>query len=300
MRIWLIFLILLSCSSKSVLKIGIIKPAFNYLPLKIAEEKGFLKNLKYEFAQFNSGWELGEALIAQKVDVAIIPFTYCLQAQDRGIKVKIIACLEHEDDGIIVRKGIETITDLKGKKIGTLKASTLEFLLRRFLMEKNITETKIIYFSSPMEMWAALEKKEVDTLSYYVPGIIKADNKIGKIIHWYSDDWKMHPCCDIAVQEEVIKKKRVLIKDFLEAIGKGVEVIKNDTSYAVACAEKNYGLSREVALESLRRTPFRLSLTDEEKNFETEIGKEMYKIGYLKRPINSLEIYYSDFLSDKR
>ena len=219
LRWFILFLLILSCTrNQESLKIGIIAPAFNYLPLKVAEEKGYLKDLNYVMVRFNSGWELGEALIAKKVDAAILPFTYCLQAQAKGINIKIISCLEHEDDGIIARKGIEKIDDLNGKRIGCLKASTIEILLLRFLEEKSIAKTKIIYFTSPMEMWAALEKGEVDALSYYVPGIIKADNKIGKILHWYSNDWKMHPCCDIAGAEELIKKTSSQVNKLLNAI----------------------------------------------------------------------------------
>jgi ABC-type nitrate/sulfonate/bicarbonate transport system substrate-binding protein len=297
LRIFIFILILLSCTRDQItLKIGIIAPAFNYLPLKIAEEKEYLKELEYELIRFNSGWELGEALIANKVDVAIIPFTYCLQAQAKGIKIQIISCLEHEDDGIIVRKGIENLSDLKGKSIGCLKASTLELLLQRFLEEKSITGTKIVYFTSPMEMWAALEKGEVDALSYYVPGIIKADNKIGKIIHWYGADWKMHPCCDIAGEEGLIKKKNSQIKELLDAITMGIKVIEQDTAYAISIAKKSYGLDEDIALESIRKTPFRLSLTQDEMNFHADIADRMFKKGYLNIPINSELLYAKGIL----
>ncbi len=292
MRLFVIILFLLGCTRNQVaLKIGIIAPAFNYLPLKVAEAKGYLKDLKYELVRFNSGWELGEALIAKKVDIAILPFTYCLQAQAKGIKVQIISCLEHEADGIIVRRGIESIEDLNGKRIGCLKASTIEILLLRFLEEKGIAKTKIIYFSSPMEMWAALEKGEVDALSYYVPGIIKADNKIGKILHWYSTDWKMHPCCDIAGVEEAIRKNSRKVKRLLKALDQGVKVIAEDSSFAVSVAAKTYGLDKTIALESLRKTPFRLSLTQEEMGFHRAIAEMMLKLGYLNEPIKFDSLY---------
>jgi ABC-type nitrate/sulfonate/bicarbonate transport system substrate-binding protein len=298
LRSFILFLILLSCTGNQVtLKIGLIAPSFNYLPLKVAEAKGYLKNLNYELVRFNSGWELGEALIAQKVDIAILPFTYCLQAQAKGINIQIISCLEHEDDGIIVRKGIEGVDDLNGKRIGCLKASTIEILLLRFLEEKNIAKTKIVYFTSPMEMWAALEKGGVDALSYYVPGIIKADNKIGKILHWYSADWKMHPCCDIAGESGQIRKKNPLVKELLKALARGVKAVEQDTDYAVSIAEKTYGLDKVITLESLRKTPFRLSLTEDEKAFHLDIAQRMHKIGYLNKPINPDSLYAKGILT---
>lgn len=277
-------------SSRQALIVGIIAPSLDHLPLSMIPDRESIG----VFQRFNSGWELGEALVAGKVDVAIIPFTYVISAQDKGVDIRIISCLEHEDDGIIARPGIERLSDLEGKRIGCLKASTIELLLRRTLNERGIS-AELVYFSSPMEMYAALENGAVAALSYYVPGIIKANRKIGTIIHWYADDWPMHPCCDVAVNVSCTKAKRSSLTRFMTALAQGTQAIARDTARAVTVAAKQFSLSDSVALESIRRTPFRMSLTAEEKEFELSVARQMKELGYIKSEIRPDRLYLKGY-----
>jgi ABC-type nitrate/sulfonate/bicarbonate transport system substrate-binding protein len=299
-RWFLCFTLLLglpACRSRKVeskLEVGIIAPAFNYLPLKVAETDGRLKGLGVSYQRFNSGWELGEALVAGKLDVAIIPFTYVVTAVARGSDIRIVACLEHEDDGIIARPGIKQLEDLDGRAIGCLKASTIELLLRRTLDARGI-KARIVYFSSPMEMWSALERGDVDALSYYVPGIIKADGKIGRILHWYSNAWAMHPCCDIAVHTGRIRNKWPAVRQLIAAIEAGSHSIARDTVRACYIAVQTWGLTDSVALQSLRHTPFRVSLTEQETAFELNTATLMNQLGYIPKMVNPDQLYLKGF-----
>ena len=284
-----------SPSSSASLQVGIIAPSFDYLPLKVAEESGLLAGQRLKYERFSSGWELGEALVAGRIDVAIIPFTYVVSAVARGYPVRVAACLEHEDDGIIARPGISRLEELAGRKVGCLKASTIELLLRQALAKSGV-KAELVYFASPMEMWAALERGEVSALSAYVPGIIKAEGVIGNIIHWYRTDSPMHPCCDIAVHLNRTQHKLPAVRQLLSGIRQGIEAIARDTARAVAIAAQTFGLSDSVALLSLRQTPFRLSLTRTEMDFELATARQMKELGYIPREVVERELYRFDLL----
>jgi ABC-type nitrate/sulfonate/bicarbonate transport system substrate-binding protein len=279
----------------TTLEVGIIAPSFDYLPLKVAEESGLLAGQRLKYERFSSGWELGEALVAGRIDVAIIPFTYVVSAVARGYPLRIAACLEHEDDGIIARPGISRLEELAGRKVGCLKASTIELLLRQALAKREI-KAELVYFASPMEMWAALERGDVSALSAYVPGIIKAEGVIGNIIHWYRTDSPMHPCCDVAVHLNRTQRKLPAVRQLLSGIRQGVDEIARDTARAVAIAAQTYGLSDSVALLSLRQTPFRLSLTRSEIDFELATARQMNELGYIPREVAERELYRTDLL----
>gem|GEM_PF-609678 len=283
-------------SADASLQVGIIAPSLDWLPLAVAQDAGALNRQKLEYARFNSGWELGEALVAGRVDVAILPFTYVISAAAQGSPVRIVACLEHEDDGIIARPGITRIEELAGRKVGCLKSSTIELFLRRALERRGVA-AELVYFASPMEMWAALERGDVSALSAYVPGIIKADRKIGNIIHWYREDSPMHPCCDIAVHLDRTRTKTTAVRRLLNGIRLGAELIAKDTARAVAVAARNYDLPDSIALLSLRQTPFRLSLTRAEKDFELATARQMKELGYVAREPGEKELYKTDLLT---
>jgi NitT/TauT family transport system substrate-binding protein len=282
-------------SNDAALEIGIIAPSLDYLPLIVAEDAGLLAGQQLKYARFSSGWELGEALTAGRVDVAIIPFTYVISAVAQGSPVRIVAHLEHEDDGIIARPGITSLEGLAGRKVGCLKSSTIELLLRQALDRRGI-KAELVYFASPMEMWAALERGAVDALSAYVPGIIKADRKIGAIIHWYSADSPMHPCCDVAVQQTRTRNKTQAVRRLLAGLKRASELIARDTLRAVAIAAKTYDLPDSIALLSLRRTPFRVSLTEAERDFELATARQMKELGYVARDVTARELYRTDLL----
>lgn len=280
----LLILLLLTCRPTApTLEVGIIAPAFNHLPLLLSEQQ-------LKLHRFSSGWELGEALIAGRLDAAIIPFTYVVSAAAQGSPVRILSCLEHEDDGIIARPGIDRVEDLAGRRIGCLKASTIELLLRRTLRDRGIT-AELVYFASPLEMYAALERGDVDALSSYVPGIFKAEGRAGRIIHWYSTDWPMHPCCDIAVHTGRVRNKAPAVTRFLAGLRAGCDVIARDTVRAVNTAAQTWNLTDDVALQSLRHTPFRVSLTRAEQEFELDIANLMLELDYIERRITAGELY---------
>jgi ABC-type nitrate/sulfonate/bicarbonate transport system substrate-binding protein len=282
-------------SSSAPLQIGIIAPSLDWLPLEVARDAGALAGQKLQYARFNSGWELGEALVAGRVDVAILPFTYVISAAAQGSPVRIVAHLEHEDDGIIARPGITRLEELAGRRVGCLKSSTIELFLRQALDRRGI-KSELVYFASPMEMWAALEQGAVDALSAYVPGIIRADGKIGNVIYWYSADSPMHPCCDVAIHQTRTQAKMPAVRKLLAGLTRGAELIARDTLRAVAVAAKTYDLPDSIALLSLRRTPFRVSLTKEESDFELATARQMKELGYIARDITARELFRTDLL----
>ena len=168
-------------------------------------------------------------------------------------------------------------------------------MLRQALDERGV-RAELVYFASPMEMWAALECGEVSALSAYVPGIIKAEGVIGNIIHWYRTDSPMHPCCDIAVHLNRTQHKLPAVRQLLSGIRQGIEAIARDTARAVAIAAQTFGLSDSVALLSLRQTPFRLSLTRTEMDFELATARQMKELGYIPREVVERELYRFDLL----
>lgn len=263
----LLLLLCLSCSrDDSKLRIGIIKPSIDHLPLSYAQEKGYLDPDVWDKVEFSSGWEVQEALCSGRIDLAIMPFTYAWTAISKGYKLKIVSCLERETDGIITPVGTDSIPALQGKKIGMLRASTLEVLMLDTARHHSI-EYEPVYFRTPSEMTAALQAEQVDAIISYVPLI----QKLGAEYHvfsWFSDRHPQHPCCDLVATESAWHNKGRRIRTVKSALLKAVEDINNRTDETFFLLEKLYGLNRDQAAEALQHTRFDLNLTDADKMFE--------------------------------
>ncbi|MCF7794482.1 MAG: ABC transporter substrate-binding protein [Candidatus Cloacimonetes bacterium] len=288
----LITVLLFSCSTnqKEKLVVGIIAPSLNHLPIKFGMQFGILKGKDIVIKKFSSGWETNEALIAEKIDVAIMPFTYIWSDVSQGKKVKIISFLERESDGIITRKDIQKISDLDGKKIGVLRASTLD-IFAEMLTENYQIKPELVYFRTPMEMAAALNSKAVDALSFYVPSIFNFDENF-HILHWYSDDFPKHPCCDIAATQTAIDNKSTQIKNFLNQMKESCNQMNLNPQVGFDVAQTNFRLTEEISRQSIYHTKYIMNLAEAGKDFEKKAIEMMIKKGYIENSVSADDVYF--------
>ena len=292
-NIWilLLFILLLGCTngSKDKLIVGIIKPSLNHLPLDFGLATEFLDRENYTIKKFASGWETNEALVSGKIDVAILPFTYTWLAIANGEKVKIISFFERESDGIIAKPEIKTLDQLEGKKIGVLRASTLD-VFAELMSEDHKINMEFVYFRTPMDMAAALRSNEVDALSYYVPSIFKFPSDYN-IVHWYGDDHPLHTCCNIAATEDAIKLKTGLISGFLTGLGAATAELNKSPDTAYKAVEEFFELYPPYSKQSLYHTKYIMGLDDKMKEFELKVFIKMIEKGYAENPVTPENVY---------
>ena len=272
------------------LRIGIIAPSLDHFPLGFGMKYDLINRQDYIIKRFSSGWETNEALVAGKIDLAIIPFTYIWSDVAQGKKVKIISFLERESDGIIAKTDIKEIKDLDGRKIGVLRASTLD-IFAEMLAEKHNIKPEFIYFRTPMEMAAALNALEVDALSFYVPPIFNFNSRF-HILHWYSDDHPQHPCCDLAATENAIASKPEQIRKFMDDLNRSCIELVQDPQLAFETIQTTYRISHQTSKNSLYNTKFIMNLSDSGKEFEQKAVQKMLKKGYLELIPKPEDVYF--------
>jgi ABC-type nitrate/sulfonate/bicarbonate transport system substrate-binding protein len=233
---------------------------------------------------------LQEALVAGKVDTGIMPFTYAWNAVARGNNLKIASFFERETDGIVAGSSIQDITELETKKVGMLKASTLEILFEDATHSRGIQCSKV-YFRSPNEMVSALQAGQIDAMVGYVPLIQKMSDKY-KVIHWFSSDYSAHPCCDIVLnQDQMSKGKQALHDKLLADLKLVIEEVAIPSESVVSFAMKQYGLNRDQVFDSLKHTVFRMGLDDAGKAFERKMTDISVGLGYQPNQILDSDIY---------
>ncbi len=287
----IIFFILIGCSRKhDKLQIGLIAPSTNHLPVLIALEEGLLDEDELKIHWFSSGWEVNEALISGRVDLAIMPFTYAWQGVAERQKVRILSFLERESDGIIARREIETVRDLDGRKVGVLRASTLDIFFHLVIDSYNI-EPEIVYFRTPTEMAAALNTGHVDALSFYVPPMFQFDNRFKPLL-WYSELYPEHPCCDLVAYEESLSEKEDLIFDFLRVIEKSCNIMQKENNKGISLIIDHFGYERTIAEKTLEQQKFITGLNEEGIKFQKKVVNKMLDLGYLRKEVSTSDVYY--------
>jgi ABC-type nitrate/sulfonate/bicarbonate transport system substrate-binding protein len=274
-----------------VLVLGLIRPSLDHLPFQLAlvEQEHDLSGIEVRY--FASGWEAGEALAAGRIDAAILPFTYGWTAAARGLPVRIVGFFERESDGIIARREIASLSDLAGRRIGVLRASTLEVLAVMALRDRGIT-AELVPLRSPAEMVAALRAGDVDALSFYVPPILAVGDPF-HVVHWYSDDHPDHPCCDLVVHEPAARRKADQLARLQVALADAATRAHAAHEPAVLLASELYSLPPQLARAALARTRFATGREAAGRAFQLAAAGVMRDLGYLQTVPDTSHVYLS-------
>jgi ABC-type nitrate/sulfonate/bicarbonate transport system substrate-binding protein len=262
------------------LRFGIIEPSIDHLPLSYALSKGLISSEKIELVHFSSGWEANEALVHNKIDLAILPLTYIWSDVSKGYSVKRLSSFERESDGVISQNDITDLSQLNGQKIGVLKASILDVLIRK-LADRNGFQYKPVYFRTPSEMIAALKAKEVAAVVLYVPLLQTLETKYN-ILYYFEQNAPRHPCCNLAVNTNSLihKQKQIqLLKNDLTNI---INVVNNQSDDYLNYVCKRYQLTQNQAYKALSHVIFDMQTTPYDLIFEFDVAYEMKAMGYLE------------------
>jgi len=171
--------------SKVMLGVGG-KPLLYYLPLTIAERKGFFKEegLEVEINDFGGGAKSLQALIGGSVDVVTGAYEHTIRMQAKGQDVRAITELGRFPAIVIAVKKdkagqVKSAADFKGLKVGVTAPGSSTALTTQYAMVKaglKPTDAAIIGIGSGASAVAAMQKGEIDVISHLDPVIAKLES----------------------------------------------------------------------------------------------------------------------------
>src|SRR5688572_8230158 len=166
--------------TKVVLGVGG-KPLLYYLPLTIAERKGFFKaqGLDVEINDFGGGAKSLQALIGGSVDVVTGAYEHTIRMQAKRQDVCAVVELGRFPAVVIAARkdragDIKSAADLKGKKIGVTAPGSSTALIAQYAMVKaglKPTDAAFIGVGGGAGAVAAMKKGEIDAISHLDPVI---------------------------------------------------------------------------------------------------------------------------------
>jgi NitT/TauT family transport system substrate-binding protein len=161
------------------------KPLLYYLPLTIAERRGFFKDegLEVEINDFGGGAKSLQALIGGSVDVVTGAYEHTIRMQAKSQDIQAVCELGRFPAiviGVKTEKAgeIKTIADFKGKKVGVTApgsstAITMQYALVKAGMRPN--DVAFIGVGGGAGAVAAMQKGEIDAISHLDPVIAKLE-----------------------------------------------------------------------------------------------------------------------------
>ncbi len=301
----LLFLLLTACASPQTQAVVIgVRTANDHSPFYIAEKLGFYQDEKVQakVVLVPSNTEIIEGLKRGEFQMGAVPVTTAIAAIAQGVPIRIVAMTGRGSDGILVRadSSINTIADLKGKKIATIRASILDVLLLLALEEAGLDPQKdveIVYFSTLGDMINALKTGQVDATANTEPFMTEAENAgWGRILLYFTAYWKNHPCCVVVARTDFAQKHPDLVEKILRAHVRAVRFAnENPKETAKIIVEYLKAFDPDFVEKSLSPDKMLISCEIE----PGEIGKMaelMHRYGFTGRALAEEELVNLDFL----
>jgi sulfonate transport system substrate-binding protein len=220
-----------------------------------------------KWVEFPAGPQLLEGLNVGAVDFGYVGEAPPIFAQAAGARFYYIGHdpVAPRAEAILVRKdsSLQSVTELKGKKVALNKGSNVHYLLVR-LLEKNglkLSDIQVVYLP-PADARAAFESRNVDAWVIWDPFAAAAEKQIGARVLADGSGVVNNFQFYLGERSFVDKHPQVIRAVFEDAVDKG-KWIKANVQQAAQIIAPLQGLSVDVVELSLSRSEFKVQTLSE-------------------------------------
>ena len=275
-----------------------------YLPsdhdaaLFVADAQGkYAENgINTKLVQFNNGGDLMTAMASGDVDVGYVGITPVLSSIAKGVPVKVISAAQIEGSGIVVAKdsGIDSVSDLAGKKIATPGEASIQHMLLTYYLNENgmdIKDLKVSAMKVP-SMNDALKTGKIDGMITFEPYVSIAEKNGAIVLAGSQDILPEHPCCVVVASDKFLESHPNETAKILEIHENATDFINNNTDEAAGLLPKDIVSDVEVEKVSMSSFPFISGLDDEYKQSVMDFMDLEVDLGILKKPLSEKQIFW--------
>jgi NitT/TauT family transport system substrate-binding protein len=228
------------------------KQLLYYLPLTVAEKKGYFKDegLDVTINDFGGGAKSLQALVGGSVDVVTGAYEHTIRMQAKGQDIRAVVELgRFPAITISVRKDladkVKTAADFKGLKIGVTAPGSSTALTAQYAMIKaglKATDAPIIGVGAGASAVAAIKNKQVDLISHLDPvtSKLEADGDVVAVIDTRTEAGTKqlfggaNPAAVLYLKNEFAQQNPVTTQKLVNAFMKSLKWLETATPEDVA------------------------------------------------------------------
>ncbi|BBE73258.1 ABC transporter substrate-binding protein [Oharaeibacter diazotrophicus] len=279
------------------------KPAFAATTIKATHGSGFCnmgiflakerhlaaaEGVELDFVVTPSNTEITTMFGAGLVDMSMIPYSNFMTLYDAGAPVRIIAGGGVQGCIIVAQPGIKSAADLKGKKVGTFQADTLEVLPYDYLKKAGMSfaDVDVKYLNTSPELAQAFIAGAVDAICHIepyasqclqsVPGATVLSDGTDIYGPGYSD-------CVLAARIPLIEENPAAVKAVIKGLLTAQYQAETDKQKAL---DEMVGLYYKTTMEAAQLASSKQPLCVDQRNqtqFIIDRGQSMLELGYVKK-----------------
>jgi taurine transport system substrate-binding protein len=220
-----------------------------------------LPDYNIKWTKFDSGADINTAFIAKELDFGALgssPVARGLSAPlNIPYKIAFVLDVAGDNEALVARNGsgVNTIADLKGKRVGTPFASTAHYSLLAALAQNNLSATDVSLVDlQPQAILAAWDRGDIDAAYTWLPTLDDL-RKTGKDLitsRQLAKDGK--PTLDLsAVANEFADAHPEVVDIWRKQEARALTTIKDDPAAAAKAIASEIGLTPEAVAGQLKQ-----------------------------------------------
>lgn len=250
----------------------------------LAEKKFKEEGIDVEFVLSQGSNKALEFLSSDSVDFGSAAGAAALLAKEKGTPIQTVyISSKPEWTALLAKKGsIQSVADLKGKKVAATLGTDPYIFLLRALKEAGLTEKDVeIVNLQHSDGAAAVQSGDVDAWAGLDPHMAKVELESDIQIFYRNPDFNSFSTLD--VREDFAKKYPKYVEKVLEAYEEARQWTIDHPDETAEILAKEASISLEVAKKQLERTDFSKPIPgDEQKAIITGSGEVLKEAGLLK------------------
>ena len=261
---------------------------------KLLEKRFEAEAFPITWNEFAAGPQMLEALNVGSIDLAYVGETPPIFAQAAGAPLVYVAW---EDVGplaesILVQEDspIQSVAELKGKKVALNKGSNVHYLLVKALQSVKLSPSQVtISFLKPSDARVAFERGDVEAWSVWDPYLAAAESKAGARL--LTDARGLAPNLGYYLASvPFIKAQPATLRKLLEGIRSEAKVVSANPKATAAFLAPSLGIDAVVLTKAEeRRTHDALPLTDAVISKQQKVADTFSDLKLIPRPIQVKE-----------
>ena len=204
-----------------------------------------------QYIPFDAGPPMIAAAMNKTIDVAIVKTVPFLIGLSQGADWVMIGTYSEGaySEGLLARKdsGIDTVGDLKGKRIGYYKGSSAHYGIIMLLRQHGVSRDEVsLLHMSPDEQFTALANKDIDAAMVWEPWIQKMVHEANaRVLATEGDVGIYTNVATISAQREWLRDNRETAVRFLLGLIMAYDALQEDHSDTVLSMAKDMGTRKE-------------------------------------------------------
>lgn len=209
-------------------------------------------SISVEYSTITAGPKQTEALAAGEIDfLNAVGGTSVILAASNGVELKVISTFSRCPKAfMIVSKSdaVNTVSDLKGKKVGGPKGTILHQLLIAALTTNNLATEDVEFMSMGIpEAMSALENGEIDAALVAGPAAYNSLKSGAKLLT--TGDGLIDATIVVAASQKIIDNHPEAVEKFLKVQRDSVNWINENKDEAIKITAKETGLDENAVRE---------------------------------------------------